>query len=176
MLKFWKAACLVPLLVVAACGSRGADNDDGEAIQLAAPIVYSDAEKAEIQKTFPAPYNTADLAAGEKQFNKCRACHTITPDGMNMTGPHLFGVIGRKAGTSAGYPYSEAMQKHGVVWDYETLDTFIKAPQATVKGTKMGYPGVPDDTDRRNLIAYIELMSRPKAGTSTGSESASAGQ
>lgn len=176
MLKLWKATCFLPVLVLAACGPRGADNDGGTDIALAEPIVYTDAEKAEIQKTFPAPYNTADLAAGEKQFNKCRACHTITPDGMNLTGPHLFGVIGRKAGTSAGYPYSEAMQKHGVMWDYEALDTFIKAPQATVKGTKMGYPGVQDDTDRRNLIAYIELMSRPKASVAAGNESTSAAQ
>ncbi len=176
MLKFWKAACLVPVLVLAGCGPRGADNDGGEAVQLAEPIVYTDAEKAEIQKTFPSPYNTSDLAAGEKQFNKCRACHTITPDGMNLTGPHLFGVFGRQAGTSAGYPYSDAMRKHGVVWDYAALDTFIKAPQATVKGTKMGYPGVQNDTDRHNLIAYIRLMSAPKAGATAASGSASDGQ
>jgi cytochrome c len=163
MLKSWKAACLLQFALLVSCGPQGADNDSGEAITLAEPIVYTAAEKAAIQATFPAPYNTADLAAGEKQFNKCRACHTITPDGMNLTGPHLFGVIGRRAGTSAGYPYSEAMRKHGVVWDYEALDTFIKAPQATVKGTKMGYPGVQNDADRRNLIAYIALMSRPKA-------------
>jgi len=172
MLKSWKIACLLPVLVLAACGPRGADNDGGEAVQLAAPIAYTDAEKAEILKTFPAPYDTADLAAGEKQFNKCRACHTITPDGMNMSGPHLFGVFGRKAATAAGYPYSEAMRKHAVAWDYETLDIFLKAPQTTVKGTKMGYPGVQNDTDRRNLIAYIKLMSAPKT-SAAAAESAS---
>ncbi|MBP2158802.1 MULTISPECIES: cytochrome c family protein [Asticcacaulis] len=176
MLKSWKAVCFLPVLALTACGPRGADNDGGEAIQLAAPIVYTDAEKAEILKTFPAPYDTADLAAGEKQFNKCRACHTITPDGMNMSGPHLFGVFGRKAATAAGYPYSEAMRKHAVVWDYATLDTFLTAPQATVKGTKMGYPGIKDDTDRRNLIAYIRLMSAPKAGAPVSAESASAAE
>ena len=165
-----KAACLLPVILLAACGPQGADNDGGEAVTLAEPIVYTDAEKADIQKTFPAPYDTADLAAGEKQFNKCRACHTITPDGMNMSGPHLFGVFGRTAATAAGYPYSDAMRKHGVVWDYAALDTFIKAPQQTVKGTKMGYPGVPDDTDRHNLIAYIKLMSAPKASGSVGIE------
>lgn len=174
MPKLWKATCLLPIMLVS-CGPQGADNDGGEAITLAAPIVYTDAEKVEIQKAFPVPYNTADLAAGEKQFNKCRACHTITPDGMNMSGPHLFGVIGRKAATAAGYPYSDAMRKHGVVWDYETLDTFLKAPQATVKGTKMGYPGIKDDADRHNLIAYIKLMSAPKPSAPAANESASAG-
>lgn len=159
---FWKAFCCLPVLALSACGPHGADNDSGETVALAPPISYTAAEKTAIQAAFPAPYNTADLAAGEQQFNKCRACHTITPDGMNLTGPHLFGVFGRKAASVTGYTYSEGMQKYAVVWDYETLDTFIKAPQATVKGTKMGYAGVKDDTDRRNLIAYIRLMSVAK--------------
>ena len=117
---------------------------------MAEPKDYTPAERTAIQATFPAPFNTADLAAGEKQFNKCRACHTITPDGMNMSGPHLFGVFGRKAATAAGYPYSDAMRKYAVVWDYETLDIFLKAPQATVKGTKMGFAGI-QDADKRHL-------------------------
>ncbi len=131
--------------------------EDGPEMVMADPKVYTPAEKASILATFPAPFNTADLDDGEKQFGKCRACHTITPEGMNMTGPHLYGVFGRHAATAKSYTYSDAMTKHDVVWDFNTLDVYLKAPQQVVKGTKMGFMGIESDTQRRNLIAYLAL-------------------
>lgn len=154
--------CLSLGLALLACHKAPvADNDDGADMALSEPIEYTPAEKAAIQATFPAPYNTADLAAGEKQFGKCRSCHTITPGKMNLTGPHLYGVFGRKSGTVAGYTFTEAMTAHNVVWDFDTLDTYINAPQTVVKGTKMGYAGIQNETDRHNLIAYLKLETTP---------------
>ena len=160
--KLGAVALVSSLCLLAAC-NRGASSsaDDGQTMTMAVPKEYTPAEKAAIQATFPAPYNTADLAAGEKQFNKCRACHTITPDGMNMTGPHLYGVFGRHSATATGYSYSDAMLAHNVTWDFNTLDTYLKAPQQVVKGTKMGFMGIADDTDRHNLIAYLKLETSP---------------
>ena len=74
-----------------------------------------------------------------------------------MTGPHLYGVFGRHAATAKSYTYSDAMTKHDVVWDFNTLDVYLKAPQQVVKGTKMGFMGIESDTQRRNLIAYLAL-------------------
>ncbi len=147
-------------LVLGACSPK-ADNDDAPDVVMATPHVYSDAEKIAIQATFPAPYNTADMAAGEKQFNKCRACHTIGADKMNLVGPHLYGLFGRKSGTEPGYTFTEAMTAHNVTWDYDTLDAYIAAPQTVVKGTKMSYQGIKDETDRHNLIAYLKLETTP---------------
>ncbi|WP_235074267.1 c-type cytochrome [Asticcacaulis sp. AC466] len=152
---------------------RTADNDNGQDIALAPPHIYTDAEKAAIQATFPAPYNTADLNAGQIQFGKCRSCHTISADKMNLVGPHLYGVFGRKSGTEPGYTFSEAMTRHNVVWDFDTLDTYLAAPQAVVKGTKMSYAGIQNETDRRNLIAYLKLETTPYVPPATASAGAS---
>ncbi len=163
------AALAFAALSLAACNKPATSSsaDDGQTMVMAEPKEYTPAEKAAIQATFPAPYNTADLAAGEKQFNKCRACHTITPDGMNMTGPHLYGVFGRPAATATGYTYSDAMQAHKITWDFNTLDVYLKAPQEVVKGTKMGFMGIPNDTDRHNLIAYLKLETTPPAASAS---------
>ncbi len=58
---------------------------------------------------------TADAAAGEKVFGKCKACHKI--DGKNGIGPHLNGVVGRNHAAVAGFKYSDAMPAHSAeVW------------------------------------------------------------
>src|SRR5579871_2819767 len=86
--------------LVAGCGkSSTQDQGGGQASSEAAgPALTPDQEK-KIQATLPAPYSTADLANGEAKFAMCASCHTITPGGPNMTGPHLHGVVGRKAGS-----------------------------------------------------------------------------
>jgi cytochrome c len=160
-------------LMLSACSPK-ADNDDSPDVVMVTPHTYSDAEKTVLQATFPAPYNTADLAAGESQFNKCRACHTIGPDKMNLVGPHLYGVFGRKSGTEPGYTFTEAMTAHKVTWDFDTLDAYLAAPQVVVKGTKMSYQGIKDETDRHNLIAYLKLETTPYVPPAAASGSASA--
>lgn len=171
-----KQAMVFGLAVLALAGcERKADNDDGMVVELAQPIDYTPQEKAVLLAAMPAPFNAADLADGEKQFAKCRACHTITADKMNLTGPHLYGVFGRKAGTEPGYTYTDAMKAHDTVWDFATLDTFVSAPQTTVKGTKMAYTGIKDPDQRRNLIAYLKIETTPRpAPEPAASESASA--
>jgi cytochrome c len=164
------------VLALNAC-ERKADNDDGAVIELAQPVEYTAEEKAALLAAMPAPFNAADLADGEKQFAKCRSCHTITADKMNLTGPHLYGLFGRKSGTEPGYTFSKAMTDHNVVWDFTTLDTFVAAPQATVKGTKMGFAGIADAEHRRNLIAYLKVEGTPRAEPApAASKSASASE
>lgn len=122
---------------------------------------YSPQEKAALLASFPTPYNEADLEAGAIQYGKCRSCHTVSADKVNLTGPHLYGLFGRKAGSEPDYPYTAQMKAHEVVWDFESLDTFIRSPQTVVKGTKMGYMGIKDDIQRRDLIAWLAIQTRP---------------
>ncbi len=67
------------------------------------------------------PGYAQDAAAGEKIFVQCKACHQIGETANNAVGPILNGVIGRKAGTIAGYSYSSANKNSGITWDEATF-------------------------------------------------------
>jgi cytochrome c len=79
-----------------------------------------------------------------------------------MTGPHLHGVVGRKAGSITDYNYSDAVKKAGFTWDAAHLDKWITNPRADLPGTKMSFVGMKDPKDRTDVIAYLMVNSAPK--------------
>lgn len=93
-----------------------------------------------------------DPARGEKVYERCAACHSLTTD---RTGPHHCGLLGRKAGSVPGFEYSKAMKESKITWNERTLDRFLANPLKAVPGTSMGYAGIPDAGERRDLIAYL---------------------
>jgi cytochrome c len=97
-----------------------------------------------------------DVAAGEKAFVVCRACHQIGPNAKVAVGPVLNGIVGRKAGTYEGYTYSPANKDSGIVWTPEELDKYLESPQAVVPHTKMLFPGLKEAQKRKDVIAYLE--------------------
>jgi cytochrome c len=105
------------------------------------------------------PVRAQDATAGEKNFIVCRACHQIGPSAKNAVGPVLNGVVGRKAGTYAGYVYSPANKDSGLVWTPEELDKYLASPQTVVPHTKMIFPGLKDEQKRKNVIAFLEQFS-----------------
>ncbi|MBS0338233.1 MAG: c-type cytochrome [Proteobacteria bacterium] len=102
----------------------------------------------------------ADPAAGEAIYARCLACHALAYD---RTGPRHCGLFGRRAGSVAGFAYSEAMKRSKIVWNGKTLDRFLANPMAAVPGTAMGYAGVTDRQERADLIAYLERENRSAA-------------
>jgi cytochrome c len=99
-----------------------------------------------------------DAALGAKVFNKCKTCHE-NEKGVNRVGPTLKGIVGRKTASVEGFKYSEAMAKKGTegqVWDDATLATYLKDPKALVPGTKMAFPGLKDDAEIANVIAFLK--------------------
>ena len=98
-----------------------------------------------------------DAARGRTVFARCAACHAVTP-GTNRLGPSLAGIMGRKAGSAAGFNYSPAMKGSKVVWNARSLDGFLTRPAAVVPGTKMVFAGLPNPADRANLIAYLNTV------------------
>jgi cytochrome c2 len=99
-----------------------------------------------------------DVAAGEKVFSRCAACHA-TEAGANKVGPSLAGIVGRKAGTLPGFKYSPALAKANITWDESSLDKFLQNPTGLVHGTQM-FTNVPNGDDRQNVIAYLESLVR----------------
>ncbi|WP_020591929.1 c-type cytochrome [Kiloniella laminariae] len=100
----------------------------------------------------------ADVDAGKKVFNKCKACHAI---GKSKIGPDLAGIINRPAASIEGFKYSDPMQNSGLTWTEENLATFLKKPKALVPGTRMSLAGLKKDEDIQNLIAYLKEATVP---------------
>lgn len=118
-----------------------------------------EAEVADAGPDFATVLASADAAAGEKVFGKCKACHKL--DGADGTGPHLNGVVGRAVSSIGGFAYSDAMHAHAGEapdWTPEALQEFLADPKGVVKGTKMAFAGLKKIEDRANLIAYLETQ------------------
>ncbi len=161
------AAVAALSLAVAACskdgGSSGEPPASAPADAPAAAPAPTDAAKAAIVAALPAPYNTADLSNGQSKFALCRSCHTATEGGPDMTGPNLYGVFGRKAGSKPGYSYTDAVKNAGFAWDEEHLDKWLTSPREFLPGTKMTFLGLKDPKDRIDLIAYLKVTTSPPA-------------
>ena len=99
-----------------------------------------------------------DVAKGKKAFKKCSACHTPEQGGKNKIGPNIWGIFGKKAAQREDFKYSKALIEANLTWDEATLDQWIKKPKDLVKGTKMVYPGLRKESQRKDLIAYIKTL------------------
>ena len=105
-----------------------------------------------------ASWADGDATQGEQIFKKCGACHTVAAK-ANKVGPSLLGVVGRKVASVADFNYSDDMKAYGAtgaVWDEKTLNTYLTDPRATVAKTKMAFPGLKEQADRDNLIAFLK--------------------
>ena len=108
-------------------------------------------------QSFPAA--AQDAAAGQRVFNQCRVCHVIEDNGRNGVGPNLHGIVGRKAASLSSYSYSSAMKAkgdEGWVWTEDNLNTYLENPRGVVPGTKMSFPGLKDEAQRKNVIAFLK--------------------
>ncbi|MHA6264113.1 c-type cytochrome [Arenibacterium sp. CAU 1754] len=83
-----------------------------------------------------------DAAKGENGFKKCKSCHTIASDSGETivkggkTGPNLYGLVGRTAGSVEGFKYSGdlvAAGEAGLVWDAETFAEYVENPAGFLK-------------------------------------------
>ena len=103
----------------------------------------------------PAAAMAADAEAGQAIFARCKICHNVQAGAPNTVGPNLHGVFGRKAGSLPNFLYSAAMKDSGIVWDDETLRKYLQNPKDFITGNKMAFPGIKDESDISNLLAYL---------------------
>jgi cytochrome c len=101
----------------------------------------------------------ASATRGEAVFKKCATCHTNDKGGPNKVGPNLYGIVGNKVGVHPGFSYSDGVAKHGGNWSFADLDKWLTSPKDFIAGTKMSFAGLAKDTDRADVILYLNSKS-----------------
>jgi len=103
-------------------------------------------------------FAAGDAGHGKTVFNRCAICHKTDKGGPNGIGPNLFGVVGRKAGTAAGFTYSAAMKNSGITWSEDKLEAYVQHPQQVVPGNKMAFAGLTSAQDAQDVVAYLATL------------------
>lgn len=152
-----RALIFAALLALTACGSPEAPSSS---VQAPAPQPSAEESQAKIA-ALAAPYNEANYEAGRRVFAQCRSCHVIQEGAPHRVGPNLHGVFGREIGTAEGFNYSQAVRDADFVWDADHLDHWLQNPQTFLPGNRMAFAGVRDETQRRDLIAYLMVEAQP---------------
>jgi cytochrome c len=136
-------------------GGHGGEHHAAYIIDTGEGDAHGAAEAKDEGPSFEELLAAADVAKGAKVFSKCKACHKIE-DGAHATGPSLFGVVGRGIGSTDFSGYSGKLEQAGATWDAATLNEFLASPKKLTPGTSMSFGGLKKETDRANLIAYLD--------------------
>jgi cytochrome c len=147
---------LAATALLAACGKSQTGSTSASGDAAPAPAEPTPEQAKALIATLPAPYNAADLDNGKHKFAQCRSCHTVAQGAPNMTGPNLWGVFGRKAGSLNSFAYSDGMKAAGWTWDAARIDKWISDPRGNIPGTKMTFYGIKDAKDRVDVVAYLK--------------------
>ncbi len=100
---------------------------------------------------------SADVAAGEKVFAKCMACHTIAAGGPAGVGPNIHAIMGKPI-AAGSFAYSGALKAVGGNWTWEQMDAWLASPRKFANGTKMSFAGLGNAEDRANILAYLNAQ------------------
>lgn len=135
-------------------GASGHGDEAHNAYVIATDDGHGEEEVMEEEVDFATLMASADSAAGEKLFKKCKACHKLGA-GENGVGPTLFEVVGRDIASIDGFGYSGVVSGLEGDWTPEALSGFLEDPKGYAAGTKMSFKGFSDAEDRADIIAYL---------------------
>ena len=113
---------------------------------------------------------TASIQKGEAAAKKCAACHTFAKGDKNGVGPNLYGIVGDKKGEGRGFNFSAPMKAKGGTWTIDDLNQFIASPKGYIPGTAMGFAGIPKDSERADILAYLNSLADKPAPLPTAAK------
>jgi cytochrome c len=116
----------------------------------------------------------ASIEKGANSAKKCSACHNFTKGGPNLVGPDLWGIVGRPKASVAGFNYSAAMKAKGGTWTIDDLNHFIANPRGYIAGTNMTFAGIPRESERADVLVYLNSLSDNPAPLPKAAEAAPA--
>ncbi len=96
------------------------------------------------------------MSLGEKTFIMCQACHTVKEGEPHKVGPNLYGFLGQKAASKAGFSYSDALKNSDIVWNEEHLRNWMQKPTDYIPGTIMAFIGIENEDQQTALIEYLK--------------------
>jgi cytochrome c len=102
---------------------------------------------------------TASIQKGTADVRVCQACHTFQKGQASNIGPNLYGVVGRPVASVPGFNYSAALKAKGGTWTFDALNSWLKNPRADVPGTLMTFAGFDDESERADVIDYLNSNS-----------------
>ena len=118
--------------------------------------------------------HAGDIEAGAAAFqSQCQNCHNVVDDAGEVlagranvrTGPNLYGVIGRQAGTYDGFRYGASLVEAGeggLVWTAEDMAPYLIDPTTFLRETlddrrarsQMSFR-VRDEATANDIIAFL---------------------
>ena len=113
---------------------------------------------------------TASVEKGMAAAKKCAACHTFEKGAPNRVGPNLDGIVNEPRGEGRGFNFSAAMKAKGGTWTFDELNKFLTSPKGYIPGTAMGFAGLTKDSERADVIAYLNTLSEHPAPLPTASK------
>ena len=99
-----------------------------------------------------------DAERAVQVFEQCKVCHSADRDAANLTGPNLFGIVGRPAASLDGFAYSKVLRESGIVWSAETLEEFLAKPLEYLPNNRMAFGGVTNAEDRKAVICLLTTL------------------
>jgi cytochrome c2 len=104
---------------------------------------------------WPSSAETGGLDGKAVFAKRCSGCHGTDE---SKEGPRLRGVIGRKAGTVAGFQYSDALRNSGITWTGDLVNKWLENPEGLVKDNDMEFH-VSNPDERAAVVAFLKSLS-----------------
>lgn len=103
---------------------------------------------------------SASAESGKEIFGRtCGVCHLAAPGVKVSKKANLWGIVGRRKASQSDVEYSSSLKDAGGDWTFEELNLFISNPALTLPGTDMIFPGLQDEKQRVDVIAYLRTLS-----------------